>query len=69
MEVKVSKEIQENIQLASKELGLSEREVIAVALNLYLKNLKAYTALKEEMNMWEESGARDSSHFLEKNSL
>lgn len=69
MEVKISKEIQENIHLASKELGLSEMEVTAIALNLYLKNLKNYTSLKEEMSMWEESGAKDSSRFLKNSTL
>ena len=69
MEIEVPKELLENIKTASKELGLSEKEIIAMALNLYLRNIKDYASLREEINAWEESGAQDYGNFLEKNSL
>jgi hypothetical protein len=69
MEINISNEILTNIERASKELGLTEKEVVTRALILYLKNLKEYTKLQEELDELEELSFEDTNDFFETNNL
>ena len=67
MEVKLTNEMDYNIENASKEMGLSKEEIIARALRLYLANLKEYLDLKKEIYAWEEAGIEDTSNWEKEN--
>lgn len=63
MEVEISKDMLKNIEKASKELDLEEKELILRAIKLYLYNLKSYIDLKEELEAWEKTGMEDLVNF------
>ena len=69
MEIELSKDISENIEIASKQLGLEKKEIITRALILYLKNLRQYIDLQEELEGWEQISSEDSANLFEKHNL
>lgn len=53
MEVEIPLQLRRNITKASKELGLSNEEIVSKAVLMYLKNLKEFKSLYKEMREWE----------------
>ena len=51
--VKITEDISEKLNEASKLLGLKKEELIDRALLLYLDNLSKYLKLKKEMKDWD----------------
>lgn len=66
MQIEVAKDISENLERASKELGLNKKELITRAIKLYLHNVKEYIILKEELEAWERAGTEDLLAFENK---
>ncbi len=69
MEIEISEETYKDVENASKELGINEKEVIAKALKLYLLNLKAQLMLKEELEIWESASIEDLANFNKEHNL
>ncbi len=63
MEIEISRDIENKVERASQELGLSKKEIVARALQLYLLSIKDYIELKEEIDTWEEAGRQDLSRW------
>ncbi|MEK6847377.1 MAG: hypothetical protein AABY16_04395 [Nanoarchaeota archaeon] len=53
MEIKLSGEALSNVRRASLKLGLSEEEVVSIALKLYVKNIEELRRLQEELVEWD----------------
>ena len=49
----LDKKLQKQVKVASKKLGLNERDVINHAVSAYLGNIKEFTDLKNELHMWD----------------
>ena len=60
MEIEISQEILENIERASKNMGLNEKEIVARAIKLYLASIKDQLLLKEELEVWERASMDDN---------
>jgi hypothetical protein len=69
MEIELTKDVMRNVKIASEELGISEKEVVVRAVLLYLRNVKEFEALQEEMKEWEEAGIEDANNFFQKHNL
>jgi hypothetical protein len=67
MEINLSNDILKNIEKASKELNIPKNEVVARAVLLYLRNLKAFESLQDEIEEWEEAGIEDNLTWEENN--
>ena len=67
MEIEFSKDLSRNVDLASRELGITKKEVIARAVFLYLRNVKEFEALNKEIQEWEEAGVEDAIDWEEEN--
>lgn len=59
MEVEISEDVSKNIEKASRELGLDQKELIRRAVRFYLHNLIEEKSLKEELEAWENAGIED----------
>ena len=57
MEV-LDKQLQKRVRLASKRLGLQEREVINRAVSSYLGSIEDAAALNQELRIWDVLAAR-----------
>lgn len=69
MEIDISQDLIKSIKIASKELNLNEKEIIARAIKLYLASIKEQINLNEEIEIWEEAGIEDSVSFIKLNNL
>ena len=69
MEIDISNELSKNVGIAARKMGLSEEEVVARAVMIYLKNLKEYADLQREIDGWEEAGTEDADNFFRVNNL
>ena len=69
MEIEISQDILNDVKIASKELNLNEKEIIARAVKLYLQSIKDQIDLNEEISLWEEAGIEDSINFNKINNL
>ena len=62
MEV-LDKKLQKQVKVASKRLGLNERDVINRAVSEYLVNIKAFTNLQNELKIWDMLSARTMQKY------
>ena len=69
MEIEISQDLIKSIKIASKELNLNEREIVARAIKLYLASIKEQINLNEEIKIWEEAGTEDAVNFIKLNNL
>jgi len=65
MEIEISKDTLENLEKASKELGLNEKEIILRAIKLYLYSIREQLSLKQEIEAWERAGMQDMINLEE----
>lgn len=63
MEIEISEDISENIDKASRELGVNKKEFITRALRFYLYNLMKERDLKKEIDAWEKASIEDFESF------
>ena len=49
----LDKKLQKQVKMASKRLGLDERDVINRAVSAYLGNIKEFVNLQNELRMWD----------------
>lgn len=63
IDVIVPEDMSENLEKASKELGLEENEVVVRAIKFYLNSIKDRVALKEELEAWETAAIEDAAEF------
>ena len=49
----LDKKLQKQVKVASKRLGLDERDVINRAVSAYLGNIKEFVNLQNELRMWD----------------
>ena len=49
----LDKKLQKQVKVASKKLGLNERDVINRAVSAYLGNIKEFVNLRNELRMWD----------------
>ena len=49
----LDKKLQQQVKVASKKLGLNERDVVNRAVSDYLQNIKEFTKLKNELRLWD----------------
>ena len=66
MEVKIPRDISENVERVSRKLGLNKEEVVRRALIFYLNNIIKGKNLKEELESWESAGIEDLENFENK---
>ena len=62
MEV-LDKKLQKQVKIASKKLGLNERDVINRAVSEYLVNIKAFANLQRELRMWDTLSAQTMQKY------
>ena len=48
----LDKKLQKQVKVASKRLGLDERDVVNRAVSAYLVSMKEFTNLQNELRMW-----------------
>lgn len=60
MEIKIPQEVSQEIEKASKDLGMKRNELISRAVRSYLKKIKKQSELDEEINAWENATIKDS---------
>ncbi len=54
----LDKKLQRRVGIASKKLGLPEREVVNRALSMYLWNMSEMTSLSRELQIWDVLSAK-----------
>ncbi len=54
----LDKKLQRRVGIASKKLGLSEREVVSRAVSTYLWNISEVTSLSRELQIWDVLSAK-----------
>ena len=69
MEIEISQDLIKSIKIASKELNLNEREIVARAIKLYLASIKEQISLNEEIEIWKEAGTEDYVNLAKTNNL
>ena len=54
MQIELPKETANKLSMASKALGINDKELAGRAILLYLDNIEKYTELKREMKKWDD---------------
>lgn len=49
----LDKKLQKKVKVASKKLGLLERDVVNQAVATYLETISGFVNLKKELDMWD----------------
>ena len=49
----LDKKLQKQVKVASKKLGLNERDVVNRAVSAYLGNIKEFADLQNELRIWD----------------
>ena len=56
--ITIDKTIHDDLEKASKLIGINEREITERALILYLNSVRSLSDLKTELDAWQELGLR-----------
>jgi hypothetical protein len=59
----LDKKLQRRVGVASKKLGLPEREVVSRAVSLYLWNMSEMAALSRELHLWDVLSAKTMQKY------
>jgi len=59
----LDKKLQRQVGIASKKLGLSEREVISRAVSTYLSNTPGAAELSHELRIWDVLSAKTMQKY------
>ncbi len=59
MEIEISEDVSKNIEKASREPGLDQKELVRRAVRFYLHSIVEEESLKEELEAWEKAGIED----------
>jgi tRNA U34 5-carboxymethylaminomethyl modifying enzyme MnmG/GidA len=63
MKIEISREILKDIEKASKEMDLNEKELVERAIKFYLYIIREHISLKEELEAWEKASIKDLIDF------
>ena len=69
MEIDIAIDVLSSVKRASKDIGLSEEEIVRRAVIIYLRNLRKQSDLNKEISSWEEAGEYDSNSFFDRYNL
>lgn len=59
----LDKKLQHQVGIASKRLGLPEREVVNRAVSMYLRNISEVASLSRELRMWDVLSAKTMQKY------
>lgn len=59
----LDKKLQRRVGIASKKLGLSEREVVSRAVSTYLWNISEVASLSRELQIWDVLSAKTMQKY------
>lgn len=59
----LDKKLQRRVVIASKKLGLPEREVVHRAVSMYLWNMSDVAALSRELQIWDVLSAKTMQKY------
>ncbi len=65
MEIEITEDTSENIEKASRQLGVDKKELIRRAVRFYLHNIIEDEGLNTELEAWENAGIKDVEKFEE----
>lgn len=59
----LDKKLQRRVGIASKKLGLPEREVVSRAVSMYLWNMSEMASLSHELQIWDVLSAKTMQKY------
>jgi len=59
----LDKKLQRKVEIASKKLGLPEREVVNRAISMYLWNMSDMAMLSRELQIWDVLSAKTMQKY------
>lgn len=59
----LDKKMQKRVGIASKKLGLPEREVVSRAVSMYLWNMSEMASLSRELQIWDVLSAKTMQKY------